>query len=238
MVAVSSRSRDGVERRATSRVELKPKDGTVAFTTVNRKFSLELHGWSATDWRPLLLLEESRHKGWLHVDGGEATVKVTAWTGNGAKFTEKIWTIDQDGYAGRRLDRFYRITNNDSPEWGGLDIYYNLATGRKVFTSASDLLQVIVPNTSSDLSRYIAYRHSRCTISSAGKRTESVPIGIIQYGSERTVTERLVVRAEPRTRSGYPWQIQFLYRGKMIDDCPLVLWGVDGEDDTSSLSGF
>lgn len=102
--------RGGSERRVTSCIETKPWNGTIALAETNRQFSLTLHHWSVGDSRPLLLLEEFHREGWLHVDGGVGTVKVTAWTGDNANLKDKIWTIERDGYAGERLDRFYRIT--------------------------------------------------------------------------------------------------------------------------------
>jgi len=113
------------------------------FVTENRSFRFAEVLGDDGNYAALFLLEQTIHN--EHTDGvegvrGKATVK--AWTLQPGRPREARWTIQETGNEGEIQDRFFRVT-----AWGCCDVpvvysYYNLLTGKKVYVSNTDLLEV------------------------------------------------------------------------------------------------
>lgn len=156
------------------------------FVTENRSFRFAgVLGDDGKNYAALLLLEETFHN--EQTDGveglrGKATVK--AWTLQRGRPREPRWTIEETGNEGEIQDRFFRVT-----AWGCCDIptvysYYNLLTGKKVYVSNTDLLEVRGDDFPRGV-RFVAFGY--------GSMTELNQPPLLQYGTDKTVSQRLSV---------------------------------------------
>ena len=156
------------------------------YITENRSFRFaEILGDDGI-YEDVLLLEETYHN--EHTDGmddvrGNATVK--AWTMQGGHRGELRWTFKENGNEGEVRDRFFRIT-----AWGCCDsptvyFYYNVLTGKKLYVSNSDLLEVWGDGDGPQAWRYVAFGY-------AGVHDFSRPPQL-QYGSDKKVAQRFSV---------------------------------------------
>lgn len=217
------------DRTATSSIKVKPdKDGKSTVTTTNRRFTLV-----DVPIRPLpgelLLLEEFRREHQMGNEGGESVVKVDAWSGT--EFATKVWTIDQKGDEGQVFDEFYRVTKHGCCAASATNIFFNLETGRRVFSSTHDLISVTVPNTG--LYRYVAYHSGDAIIPALNSGKEDF-VGLLQYGPPEESLWKLAIYSKPS--SGV--RLKFLYENKVVESDSLMLWKADGKNDKSSLSNF
>jgi hypothetical protein len=119
-------------------------------------------------------------------------------------------------------------------------VWFSLIDGQKVFTSNINPLLVIVPNSKADLARYFAWHSSEASIPPTELKAMKDLIGVLQYGSERKVSQRLLLRAGA---GPFLSKVAFRYQGKLHEDrgaleSGLVLWGVDGRNDRTALSDF
>ena len=152
------------------------------FVTDNRSFRFAEVLGDDGGYAALLLLEETYHN--EHTDGiegvsGKATVK--AWTLVHGRPREPRWTIQQPGNQGDIEDRFFRVT-----AWGCCDIpivysYYNLLTGRKVYVSNSDLLEIRTEDYPRGI-RLVAFGY--------GSMSELNKPPVLQYGTDKKVSQR------------------------------------------------
>jgi hypothetical protein len=226
---VQAQTPDGLDRTVTSSIKTThDKDGNPLVTTINRRFTLIDHPTQPLPGA-LLLLEEFRSERELGREGGKSFVKVDAWFGT--DLTRKAWSLEQAGDDGRVFDEFYLVTKYGCCASIGTNIFFNLENGRRVFSSTSKLSSVIVPNTG--LYRYVAF-HSHDAIIPAIEPYRDDFRGLLQYGSSTTPLWKLAIysKAEPIIR------VKFLYQNKIVDSDSLMLWGVDGKNDKSSLSHF
>jgi len=228
-VCIAGQTRDGLDRTATSSIKTsRDKDGTPVVTTINRRFT---YVDMPTQPLPaaLLLLEEFRRDHKVGIEGGKGSVKVDGWFE--PNLSNKAWTIDQDGDEGQVFDEFYLVTKYGCCAQIATNIFFNLETGRRVFSSTGKLSSVIVPNTG--LYRYIAF-HSHDAVIPALESHRDDFRGLLQYGTPTTPLWKLAIysNAEPIVR------IKFQYQNKIIDSDFLNLWGVDGKNNKSSLSHF
>jgi len=132
------------------------------------------------------LLEETYHN--ERTDGmegmrGNATVK--AWTVNRGGERELRWTLNERGNEGGVQDRFFRIR-----AWGCCDApvvysYYSVLTGKKLYVSNSDLLEVRGDGGGPSAVRYVAFGYS-------GMNELSRPPQL-QYGTDKKVAQRFSV---------------------------------------------
>ena len=113
------------------------------YVTDNRSFRfVEVLG-DKGDYEALLLLEEVYHN--EHTDfleGTKGNVTVKAWDLKPGHPRTLRWTFHETGNEGEVWNRFFRVS-----AWGCCDVavvysYYNLLTGKKVYVSNSDVLEV------------------------------------------------------------------------------------------------
>ena len=220
-----------LERSATSSIKIGQDQYGVVFTTVSRRFG-HTQLPAEHDSQVLILLEEFRAEWRPGVEGQQGVVKVDASLGLEPK---KVWSIEQEGDAGQVFDYFYKVTKYGCCDSRPTDVYFNLRTGERTFFSTQRWLsRAIVPNTG--MARYVAYHSSEGSLRPLPEKERRNDLaGVIQYGSYDKVMLRLAVRSK-----GDPLmeQIKFLYRGKISGDSDLMLWGVDGKKEKSSLSDF
>jgi hypothetical protein len=246
-VGASLQGKKGLERSVSSTISTRTETerGEIARIT-NRRFSFsrfyENNVSSEENQRTLLLEEEFQSERSLSEEGQTGTVTVQAWIGKDASPKTRLWTLTQEGDEGGIADRFYKVIKHGCCGSEATAVYFNLSAGRKTFTSTAELFRIEVPNTFSGLTRYVGYASDMASLAPEeckGDKGDRGAIGVIEYGSEDHVIDRVAVyrRRGPREDFGTP-KIEAVYRQKRERSSPLVLWGADKKNDTSSLSAF
>jgi hypothetical protein len=158
----------------------------LTFVTKNRSFQfVDVRGDSG-DYEAALLLEETyRNERTDGVEGVRGNAAVKAWTLTPTGQRELRWTFGETGNEGAVLHRFFRVT-----AWGCCDIpvvysYYNLLTGRKLYTSNTDLLEINGNGDGPQAWRYVAFGYADISQSSQPPR--------LQYGTDKKVAQRFAV---------------------------------------------
>jgi len=156
------------------------------YVTENRSFRFAEVLGDEGSYEAVLLLEETYHN--ERTDGmegvrGNATVK--AWTLEHGRQSELRWTFNEIGNEGLLHDRFFRVT-----AWGCCDVpevhsYYSVLTGKKMYVSNSDLLEVRGDGDGPQASRYVAFGY-------AGMGELHHP-PLLQYGTDKKVAQRFAV---------------------------------------------
>jgi len=227
-----AQSPNGFEQTATSSIKAGlDNDGNILITTINRHFTL------ADLYKPgliesLVLLEEFKSERHPGMEGQKSIVRVDAWLA--PDLSKKLWTIEQAGDVGRVDDDFYRITKYGCCASLPTDFYFNLRTGRRLFSATKELSQIIVPNTDPSLTRYVAYHSADGIISPMERQKDANITGLFQYGSDNEVLLKIAVRSNVEAIAS----IKLRYQNKLDESNRLMLWGVDGKKDKSSLSYF
>lgn len=172
-------------RAESSAYVLQGKDAWT-YVTENRSFRFAEVLGDKGNYEAVLLLEETYHN--ERTDGIEAvrgSVTVKAWTLERGRQSELRWTFNEVGNEGLIQDRFFRVT-----AWGCCDIpsvysYYNVLTGKKLYVSNSDLLEVRGDGNGPQASRYVAFGY-------AGMSELHQPPQL-QYGTDKKVAQRFSV---------------------------------------------
>ena len=172
-------------RAESSAYVLQGKDAWT-YVTENRSFRFDEVLGDNGNYEALLLLEESFHN--ERTDGvegvrGNATVK--AWTLEPKRPRQLRWTIQEVGNEGATQDRFFRVT-----AWGCCDVpvihsYYNLLTGKKMYVSNTDLLEVRGDENGPLAVRYVAFGYA------ALNKLSQPPL--LQYGTDKKIAQRFSV---------------------------------------------
>ncbi len=156
------------------------------YVTENRSFRFAEVLDDAGNYEAPLLLEETYHNERTDgMEGVRGNVTVKAWTVNRGGERELRWTLKEIGNEGRVQDRFFRVT-----AWGCCDApvvysYYNVLTGKKVYVSNSDLLEVRGGGDGPQALRYVAFGY-------AGMNDLSRPPQL-QYGTDEKVAQRFSI---------------------------------------------
>jgi len=138
-------------------------------------------------YEAVLLLEESyRNENTPGIEGmrGDATVK--AWTMGNARQRELRWTINEKANAGEIRDRFFRLA-----AWGCCDspnvyTYYNLLSGKKLYVSNSDLLEIRGKGEGPLAARFVGFGYD---MNSPGHDP------VLQYGTDKEVAQRFALHS-------------------------------------------
>lgn len=214
-------------------------DGDIVAETINRRFAFSHfyteNGFSNEQFRTLLLLEEFKSTRRILAGQVQGTVRVEAWMGKDASPQNKLWTIEQSGDAGEVADRFYRVTKYGCCASIATDVYFSLLSGRKLYTTNTGLFEIVVPNTSIDMTRYVAFHAPDAILPPDEPQSAESQAGVIQYGSEKSVLQKVILRHKGDI--GSP-RVQMLYKEKLVESEPLMLWGADKKPDKTSLSDF
>jgi hypothetical protein len=185
--AGSNTPKDAVSpyRAESSAYVVRGKDAWT-YVTENRSFRFAEVLDDTGNYEAPLLLEETYHN--ERTDGiegmrGNATVK--AWTVKHGGERELRWTLKEIGNEGRIQDRFYRVT-----AWGCCDVpvvysYYSVLTGRKLYVSNFDLIEVRGDGDGPLASRYVAFGYADMSELSRSPQ--------LQYGTDKKVAQRFSV---------------------------------------------
>ena len=157
------------------------------YVTENRSFRFaEVLADEGNNYEAVLLLEETYHN--ERTDGMEGVLGnaiVKAWTVQPGRQRELRWAFKENGNEGEVRGRFFRVT-----AWGCCDApvvysYYNVLTGKKLYVSNSDLLEVWGEGDGPLAWRYVAFGY-------AGINDLSRPPQL-QYGTDKKVAQRFSV---------------------------------------------
>lgn len=155
------------------------------YVTDNRSFRfVEVLG-DKGNYEALLLLEEAYHNEHTYVlEGVKGTVKIKAWSLKPGYPRKLRWTFYETGNEGEVRDRFFRVS-----AWGCCDVpvvysYYNLLTGKKVYVSNSDLLEVRGDDFPQGV-RLVAFGYGG--MSELGQPPQ------LQYGTDKMVSQRFSI---------------------------------------------
>lgn len=172
--------------RAESSAYVRQSKDAWTYVTENRSFRFAEVLGDNGNYEALLLIEESFHN--EHTDGvegvrGNATVK--AWTLQPKRPRQLRWAIQEVGNEGAIQDRFLRVT-----AWGCCDVpvirsYYNLLTGKKMYVSNTDLLEVWGDENGPLAVRYVAFGYA------ALNRLSQAPL--LQFGTDKKIAQRFSV---------------------------------------------
>jgi hypothetical protein len=173
-------------RAESSAYILKGKDAWT-FVTENRSFRfVGVRSNDGSSYEALLLLEESYHNEQSDgIEGVRGRASVRAWTLVRGRQRGLRWTFQETGNEGMVQDRLFRVA-----AWGCCDVpvvysYYNLLTGRKVYFSNSDLLEVRGGGGGPQALRLVAFGYSGMS------RLERPPE--LQYGTDMSIKQRFSV---------------------------------------------
>ena len=188
MLSAANEKAEPTYRAESSAFVIRGKDAWT-FITENRSFVFhEVLSDDGSNYKALLLLEESFHN--ERTDGiegmkGNATVK--GWTLEANRPRQLRWTIRETGNEGAIQERFYRVT-----AWGCCDTpvvysYYNLLTGKKMYVSNSDLIEVRGDENGPLAVRYIAFGYPG--LSALNQPPE------LQFGTDNKIAQRFSVES-------------------------------------------
>ena len=169
-------------RAESSAYIIKGKDNTTTYVTENRSFRFaDVLGDEGQNYEVGLLLEETYHN--EHSDGmdevrGNATI--TAWTIGNGRQRKLRWTFKENGNEGELRNRFFRIT-----AWGCCDSYDSILTGRKLYVSNFDLLEIWGDGDGPQAWRYVAFGYADIHNSSRPPQ--------LQYGTDKKAAQRFSV---------------------------------------------
>jgi hypothetical protein len=242
-------TREKVLQTATSTVSTElDSEGNEVVVTTNRRFT-------HTDWSPnykhpdpanrwMTLLEEFRHSWYPGMEGTSGRIKVEAKIGRYPNANQKIWTVEVEGDDGEAQSYFYKATKYGCCGAPRTYQWFSLITGEKLFVSTDELLVILRPLRSNLLNRYFAYHDSGAIILPKEGDASKGLVGIIQYGSEKGIAQKILVHA----RSG-KWdvgdepKVGILYQGKIHTPIHsggdgLMLEGYNMRTDKAFFSGF
>jgi hypothetical protein len=155
------------------------------FVTENRSFRFAEVLGDDGNYEALLLLEESfRNEQTDGVEGVKGVATVKAWTLEPNRPRKLRWAIQETGNQGDIQDRFFRVT-----AWGCCDIpvvysFYNLLSGKKVYVSNGDLLQIRAEDYPRGV-RLVAFGY--------GGLSELNKPPVLQYGTDKKASQRFSV---------------------------------------------
>jgi hypothetical protein len=239
-VSAYPQEKKGLERSATSSIRTyADSDGALLAETVNRRFTFTTFytegAFTEEQFRTLLLLEEFRSTRDISRGQIRGVVKVDAWAGKDASPQNKLWSIEQSGDVGEVADRFYKITMYGCCANIATDVYFSLLYGQKLYTTNTGLFEIVVPNTSLALTRYVAFHAPDAILPPNEPQSAESQAGVIQYGSEKSVLQKVILRFKGNI--GRP-RVQMLYREMLDESQSLMLWGADKKNNKTSLSDF
>jgi hypothetical protein len=235
---VIAQKNDRFAKTATSSIAHKrDKYGNPVISITNRRFSYrEFYPKYDGQLYWLTLLEEFRSERTPGVEGLKSSVKVEGWDDSTPQ--KKLWTIRSPGEVGELYDNFYRVTRYGCCANLSTQVWFNLVTGQKVFTATAGLMELFFLG-KPELKRYVAYHDIGGMLQPEEYKEMKDLIGVIQYGSEKRVQKRLLIRAH--SYPGHP-QVGILYEGKLqkVTDemTDVALRDREGKKGLSLLSDF
>jgi hypothetical protein len=235
---VIAQKNDRLAKTAISSIAHKrDKYGNEVISITNRRFSYrEFYPTYDGQLHWITLREEFHSERTPGVEGLKSSIKVEGWDDSTAQ--KKLWTIRTAGEVGEAYDNFYRVTKYGCCANLSTQVWFNLATGEKVYTATAGLMELYVLG-EAELQRFVAYHSTEAILQPEEFRERKDLIGVIQYGSEKKTQKRLLIRA--RSNPGHP-RVGIDYEGKLHqvkDANPGVrLRNLEGKQGLSLLSDF
>lgn len=178
----------GPSYRAESSAYVIQRKDAWTYVTENRSFRFDEVLGDDGNYEALLLLEESfRNERSDGLEGVQGNATVKAWTLVPNRPRQLRWAIQETGNEGEIQGRFFRVTT-----WGCCDVpvvhsYYNLLTGRKMYVSNTDLLEVRGDENGPLAVRYIAFGYSGLS------KLDQPPE--LQFGTDKKIAQRFAVES-------------------------------------------
>jgi hypothetical protein len=173
--------------RAESSAYILKRKEPWTFVTENRSFRfVDVLSNDSSSTEAQLLLEESYHNERSDgIEGVRGRASVRAWTLVRGRRRELRWSFQETGNEGMVQDRLFRVA-----AWGCCDVpvvysYYNLLTGRKVYFSNSELLEVRGGGVGPQALRLVAFGYSGMS------RLERPPE--LHYGTDMSIKQSFSV---------------------------------------------
>lgn len=172
--------------RAESSAYVTQGKDRATYVTQNRSFRFVDVLGDQGGYEAVLLLEETyRNERADGIEGVRGDTTVRAWTLEPGRPRDLRWTLHETGNEGIVQDRLFRVT-----AWGCCDVpvtysYYNLLTGKKLYISNSDLLEIQGEGGGPQAFRLVAFGYS-------GQSELSQPPQL-QYGTDKSVAQRFSV---------------------------------------------
>jgi hypothetical protein len=157
------------------------------YVTDNSSFHFDEVLGDQGSYEAVLLLEETYHnENTPGIEGmrGEATVK--AWTMGAAHQRELRWTAHEKANTGEIQERFFRLT-----AWGCCDApnvytYYSLLSGKKLYVSNSDLLEIRGKGEGPLAFRYVGFGFDMNNLSHDP---------VLEYGTDKDIAQRFSIHS-------------------------------------------
>jgi type II secretory pathway pseudopilin PulG len=244
-----ARTEFDTRRTATSSIRTYiDANGDEVVETVNSQYKhkeIWLHGDSRnpSNYRIGTFLETVDTKHTLGLDQYDSTTSVDAWIGDTPATQTKVWSINQQGEAGRIDEQLYCVERLGEVDLMPVYTFYSLITGKQLYQSTQEkLTEIDIPNTGYNFIRYASIHETESILRDDAEAGRRQVIGVFRYGSADRVISRLVIQysADPAKVDfgGRPLTLQTRYQGKLSSAGDLDLWGVDGKASTHSLTDF
>jgi hypothetical protein len=153
-----------------------------AFVTDNNQFEFANVLYDdGSGYIRLLLLKNVHNE---HIDGHEETngrIEVEAWTLSGDNTRTSRWKFNAVGNDGGALSysRFFRVSEWGCCDWPTVYSYFSLLSGKKLYVSNGDLLEVVGTEGGPQVARYVAF----------GVYAHKTPPSL-QFGTDTRLLER------------------------------------------------
>jgi hypothetical protein len=170
-----------------SSADIREEKNSWTYVTSNSSFQFADVLGDKGIYEAVLLLEENyRNENTPGIEGmrGDATVK--AWTIDTARRRALRWTIGGKANAGEIRERFFRLT-----AWGCCDspnvyTYYNLLSGKKLYVTNSDLLEIRGMGEGPLAARFVGFGYD---MNNPGQDP------VLQYGTDKDVAQRFALHS-------------------------------------------
>jgi len=173
--------------RTESSASIREEKDSWTYVTNNSSFQFtEVLGDKGIYEAVLLLEENYRNENTPGIEGmsGDATIK--AWTIGTARQRELRWTINEKANTGEIRERFLRLTTWGCCDSPNVHTYYNLLSGKKLYVTNSDLLEVRGKGEGPLASRFVGFGYD---VNNRGHDP------LLQYGTDKDVAQQFSVHS-------------------------------------------
>jgi hypothetical protein len=152
------------------------------------------------DGECLLLKEQIHTEKQEGIEGQDSTAKLVAWKSSDYPDPGKrIWTIAAPADKAEMKGHFYRVTKYGCCLALDVSAWFDLRSGKKVFTSNFDLLEL-------DEGRYLTWHDSGSAPELREEMAGNNSIGLLQYGAIAGRPQKLLVRSKDEKWKWHEWQ--------------------------------
>jgi hypothetical protein len=181
-------ARDSLGFHTTSSAYVREDKGSWTYVTENGSFHYkEVLGDKGTYEAALLLEEKYHNENTPVIEGMRGDATVTAWTMTNPRDRELRWTAREKANEGEVRDLFFRFT-----AWGCCDspntyTYYNLLSGKKMYVTNSDLLEVRGKGEGPLSARFVGFGYD--VVNNHGHDP------VLQYGTYKDISQKISIHS-------------------------------------------